>query len=793
MSGIFRALITGVFVAAAALTGGATLAAALGLGALTAGLTIVSTLLAPDLNLDIGSARGDTRSLIRTEIQPARWVLGRCRVGGVLANWYEYGSRDEPFTTLSFRFDQFIGLATFDEDRPDSERARWWPDGRFMTVNEIGNAWCPAFGDRGTFGEVPRPSFEGDGVRVLVILAEGACEGIEAIWIGPEKIWESDTAVQVGVIRPTGKWAGKISVMSYCRGDGLIGNGGAGNASVQPLATLFQTDFNEANVRGYGLSYCVVNLWQPTYGNQVDNRFWSRFPDLNFLVKGAQITWPGQSTPIWTDNAAAIRYWWLTVRRGVPPAAIDATEFAAAFALCDERPTDLRLRTTTSAGAANYPDLDANPKRYTINGLVSSGDDVEAVERQMDMAWQGYSVEAGGVHYFRPGVDRAVRRHIGRDDILVVGPTQPAPAMQERVNAVSTTLAQSAAHDYLELEIPELVDQELRERDGRYLPHNIRNLAFVQDPRIAIAIQAIFLRRARVFTNYGLRLGTGSDQGVSNLELLPTDVVTIDLPELNVFRRRCMITKVNINPDWSVDLELQEAPAGIYSGQVVGFAQYPELAPDFTVFDPREVPAPRNVAATVVEAADAIGPRLTVSVTWTAVNVLSTQVRCRTVGATDWEVVQVAEPPALCPYPPVAPGTVPPLVEVQARHVMRDGFRSAWAPTPAARTVQVGDQALTMTSSATTWPGGFTLVWTATGTAAGEARIGRWTITLTPVDAMDMPVAGGTVQTYSAAGDQRQWVSPVHGASFRWSVVVTPVARFGVLTGSATVIVSGTV
>ena len=80
-----------------------------------------------------------------------------------------------------------------------------------------------------------------------------------------------------------------------------------------------------------GKAVVLVQLYQPGYGNDASARVWYRLPSIEFLVKGQKISYPGVSVPTWTENAAAIRYWWLTQRRGLPSNAIHPQDFIHAF------------------------------------------------------------------------------------------------------------------------------------------------------------------------------------------------------------------------------------------------------------------------------------------------------------------------------------------------------------------------------------------------------------------------------------------------------------------------------
>ena len=474
------------------------------------GLSVVAYLLTPKPPT-VGTQRPEIKSTARFPVAPARWIIGRARVGAVLVFYHEAG---------------------------------------------------------GT-------------LHIALVLSAGACEGIERVWSNGEEIAITRTA-RTGsgesghLIAPEtdSRFGGRIAIYEYFAADGNQGD------TLRAAAPSDWTTEHELN----GLSWAHVVLSQPDYGTEIANRFWARFPDLNFLVKGAEITWPGQATPIWTDNAAALRYWWLTVRRGIPATAIDTAGFTAAYNLCEQ--------TISFSLPAGYEDYANSSKRYAINGVVTSDDDPTRVEAELDFAWQGYAVEADGVFHFRPGADRAIARAIAADDIVRIDGIQPAPAIQDRINAAVMTLAQSREHDWLEASIPEFEDAAAVARDGEVLAEDLGGRAFVADPIAAGRLLAIQLRRARASAVYTYTLKPGA--ALEWLAILPSDWVTITDPEHGLEQFPAVVAKKTVNDDWSVTLDLSEQPDGVYADTLV----LPPLKPrQIDIPGPELVPAVTGLAA----------------------------------------------------------------------------------------------------------------------------------------------------------------------------------------------------
>ena len=148
-----------------------------------------------------------------------------------------------------------------------------------------------------------------DSGRILfmdILLSEGEIEGIERVWVD-EKGYEVSAP---GQAVPRGQ-------SSSPGWQGLIGLPRGGIAlQVHPAG-------GSTNIRG--VAYVRVAIFATQF---------KKVPRLSFLVRGIKISWPGQVDPIFTNNAAAVRWWWLTERRGIDPALIDQQSVTDAVARC---------------------------------------------------------------------------------------------------------------------------------------------------------------------------------------------------------------------------------------------------------------------------------------------------------------------------------------------------------------------------------------------------------------------------------------------------------------------------
>ena len=459
---------------------------------------------------------------------------------------------------------------------------------------------------------------DGREARMALVLGEGECGRIaDQVWIDGQAVPLIRTADGDGdLLKPqaASKYFNKIEFREYFAADGTQGSHmrtavpsetytydqGDGTYGSEPG---YDTEFQQAagqQAEPYvtpfpvwdtthklnGLSWVYARLTQPEYGTDIDKRFWTRVPNLEFLIDGLKITWPGQAVPTLTSNAAAVRYWWETERRGRLASAIDAASFTAAYALSDE---DVDA---TNGGAdplpAGYSDWPTTSKRYSIRGVFASGDDIGGVEDRLDVAWAGEVVESAGKLYFRPGVDRVALLSIGDAQIIDPPIARPWPALQERVNALTGEIPQSAQHDWSSLslpQVPESVTPAALERAGGKRSGHVR-LAYISDPLAAGRLLAVNLRRGRESLRIQLVVLPG--ETFERTGLIPTDRVLLTNSEYGLVQSRFEVERVLIRQDGAVALTLREDLAGTYDDTLV----LPPLEPRvIRLEDERQVPA----------------------------------------------------------------------------------------------------------------------------------------------------------------------------------------------------------
>lgn len=447
-----------------------------------AALYAVTKLFAPDVD----RRRPDTRRPgPALAIEPARWVVGRARTGGVRVFYQQVG------------------------------RDLW----------------------------------------MVMPISEGVCDNIEKVWVDgvPVAFTRSGNTLTFGNSTPRGSdpvrnFRDRLTVYQYFAANGAQG------AEVQAACSNWTADH-----RGHGISWVAIKLHQPDYGDDTEKRFWSHIPQVEFLVRGIRITWPGQTSAAWTENAAAIRYWWETVRKGIPASVIDRTSFNAALARCGG--------TVTFTPPAAYNAFTRSFPRYTANGIISAAHRAEDISSELDQAWQGNIAEAGGVLHFNAGADRAVRFNLTEQDVMEMGAVQTGPALQDRVNTITMTVQQSRDHEYLAYDLPEIRDPDAFTRDlNTHLPLDTGERLFIDGPIRAAWLGYIALREARGSMRTSVRLFSGTEtEPFTYLGILPGQWVNFSNAEIGLTQKLFSVVSRTINEDLSVSLLLEEQFTGNFA------------------------------------------------------------------------------------------------------------------------------------------------------------------------------------------------------------------------------------
>jgi len=496
----------------------------------------------------------DFRTTLLSEITPARYVIGRARTGGVLV----FADVVNDGRTIQ------LGIAL--SEGPCEKIETLWIDGEEVPLTGT-TLLQPSRG-----GKYPSES-----VKIYPYLKADGTEGaqirndVEDRFDGVTDPY--GTPIEGGPIDnedyPTDPSANPESYYEFHGEAGpgtVVVRDGDGNITNYIDHSRPTTPWGP-NHRGVGVSWCVVELTQNQYDrDRPEDRLFDRVPNLEFLVQGMKLTWPGQTDATWTENAAAIRHWLLRNRRGVPADKFNVASFNAAFALCEQ---DVTL--TLPASHANQG-LENTHKRYALNGIFDAGEDLSQIEAQMDAAWAGHIVEHGGEIFMRPGVERTPTQSVGLSDIVASSTFSPWLPIQERINAIRVTIPQAQNVEYTDNSLPELVDMQARDRDGEYRPQEL-SFRFVANPLAAGRLQAILLRRLRQSATMQVTLKPGDS--FERYNLIPTDVINVTDTDFGIANKRFVITRKGVYVDGSVVLDLMEDDPDIYDDTLV----LPDLRP----------------------------------------------------------------------------------------------------------------------------------------------------------------------------------------------------------------------
>ena len=439
---------------------------------------------------------------------------------------------------------------------------------------------------------------DGEDFYMVVALSEGPCEAITGIYIQGEKV-EFTRSGSLLRAAAGSDYYNHFEVREYFAADGTEG------AEIRALAGSGDLEWG-ANHRLNGVSYVLVKMTQNDYGDDFDKRIYRSIPRVEFVLKGLKFAVPNAdgsaSTPFWSANAARIRYWWMSQRRGIADADIDLPALHSAISVCAQQlvpPTSPDTRVPTRIS------------RYEINGVITAEDDASRIEQAMDVAIAGSVLYWNGKHIVRPGAFSPVQTTITGEDILEEVAVFPGHEWTRKYNSASATLSQSRLGDFLEADI-EVDDTAAQARDGRRLPGQTIRLPFVSEPIQAHNLLLGLLKEQRASMRLELLCRPRADWSLAQLR--PGDVVALDLPAVGFSPpRQFRLTSSSFTEDWRLRLGLQEWAADRWTDVLeLPHLRERDLAP--AVHAP---PAPAGLAATISqEEAEDGGIEWRIAISW---------------------------------------------------------------------------------------------------------------------------------------------------------------------------------
>ena len=485
----------------------------------------------------VGAISGTSAQSINSPVSVARWIVGQVRCTGRVV-WLMVHDDDvfQPRTTVP---GGWVSNAIYQSGDETESNGNIY----ISTTNDnLGNE-PPGTGWRlvGSVAELTKKDTVSD-LHMALVLSEDACEEIDEIWLDGEKLTiTKSTEGGHSVYKGAG-----FECHEYFKADGTEG----AESFAAAAAGNSDLTWDASSVQGKGLSWVYVKLSQNDYGQNIDNRRYSRIPNIEFVVKGIKIgpnRNPNTGNKAWTENAALIRKWWMTERRGIPWRSINNTYFRAAVTRCD---TTIDISTLSGFDSSA---MQSDLKRYTINGLVHSGDDVTRLEQDFDFAWDGSVVEWDGDFLFRPGGDRLAVREIVPDDIIEEPTYKPGTTLGS--NRYLCRLPQSEWHDWLPYDI-RVDDTGKQDYDGSVQTLDLGSTEFVTNPAQAGNLLRSAARRARASSSIEVLLKPG-DQ-FESATILPGDKVTMSLTEFGISDQQFLVVDTRVLDGWAIKLTLTE-------------------------------------------------------------------------------------------------------------------------------------------------------------------------------------------------------------------------------------------
>ena len=167
-------------------------------------------------------------------------------------------------------------------------------------------------------------------IDMAIGISAGAIDGVQAFYVGGT--WIRTELVRTGTTAGGGReqevtgsdeYAGQFHAFVYADGTTpakALGNGESLRMAQPELWT---------QQHALPIAWAHVSM---TFVADADHMWRSAHEPIEMIVDGQRLTWPGQDTPTWSNNAAIVRYWMDTELLG---RTVDPTSFAAAVAICD--------------------------------------------------------------------------------------------------------------------------------------------------------------------------------------------------------------------------------------------------------------------------------------------------------------------------------------------------------------------------------------------------------------------------------------------------------------------------
>lgn len=430
--------------------GGAFLAGGLGSAIAVAGSAIASYAVNQLLRENpqgTGAERQTASSMERSSDAPARWALGECRNGGLLAFYEEFTGEDIAFVDMA--------IALSEGACENIEGV--WIDNVYYELFPFTRSVVTPMGPR-----------QYSGLRGGSILHDGAD-------FYPVEVYPALDA------------------------------DGTGGDFLRDATTWGDTDKLE------GISWTHLRLIQHKVLVENNKAAWRRFPSrIAFRIKGIKVNVPaddemlppGSTEVEWTPNAAAIMRWWVVDMLGYPASDVDHVNWEAAYRTCAEQ---------VQQSGRCYEGSPAEMRWRFDGLVFSDDSPLEVERRLNTAWRGSVTNSSGTIRFHPGGMPPSTVPELPASDILRPAQVQAAPALDQRGNVFLGSLAQDASSgDFLPQRLPAVRDEYAILRDGIEREVNAGVLSFVSHRTQAARVLADIARAARAPGVVVLHVAAGS-------------------------------------------------------------------------------------------------------------------------------------------------------------------------------------------------------------------------------------------------------------------------------------------
>ena len=357
---------------------------------------------------------------------------------------------------------------------------------------------------------------------LVTAIAGHEIDGYEEVWFNDKKIWDGGSYV--------GNWGSYVDIGFY-KGDQTS----ADNASQRGTASLVSNSTKWTdNHKLLDTAYIVVKL---TYDQE---QFAQGLPNISTVVRGKKVWHPNHSSPVWSQNPAlCIRDYLTDTKYGLGESSANIASINTAFGICNEA-VDL-------AAGGTQP-------RYTLDGVIDTGNSIKANIENMVGAMIGRLVYSGGKFEIHAG--EYVAPTVTIDESMMIGEisVQTKQSRRSAYNGVkgvflseednyiladypaqisSTYAAQDGDPIYLDMPLPYTVNnvraqriaqlalRRSRQQESITIPCNLNALKFKIGDNISVTNERLGYS-AKVFEVVGYSMGFSSDQMVVNVDAIET-------------------------------------------------------------------------------------------------------------------------------------------------------------------------------------------------------------------------------------------------------------------------------